>query len=403
MNKLIWLALACCIVLLTLNLPFDFATVQANTLAAPTPRPSLTPITGQTQSAVEWENATLDQVQFSDPKIILSQNAQIKIWSWLSDNKRLLAELEDPTSQQVETRFRIVTLDTESGEILEYGRRRNLGSPPLWHERTQTITFSWQEFLGLSPQIRVGRIGGHVQIAVQALASYTVNSNSGEAFYRVASGMPTILGSFNLESPTPTPSYRYLGLALPLGAPLVNQAGTQLAIVGSPTWGMLDLDTARLRTFPSLAPAEQNSEAGPVTQGTGNEQWSPNGKQIAFLQVIQSVENRFRGESLALLDSLTTTVLPVSLPINDFMELDWSPASRFILARGGDPETLELYPNSYWLVDSNTRESIMLDYFPRTADAGSTLLAWSADGKIAWVKNVPEGLGIAITQTTLQK
>ncbi len=57
-----------------------------------------------------------------------------------------------------------------------------------------------------------------------------------------------------------------------------------------------------------------------------------------------------------------------------------------------------MYPNSFWLVDASNKQFRQIDYFPKVSDTTATWMAWNDKGQLAWVQNVPEGLGIAITR-----
>lgn len=76
----------------------------------------------------EWTDATLDQIRFGEPRVVLTDTHLIKVIAWLPDNQRLLLELG--TDEPV-VNFRIVTLDVVTGESVEYGRRPEREIPPI--------------------------------------------------------------------------------------------------------------------------------------------------------------------------------------------------------------------------------------------------------------------------------
>lgn len=170
-----------------------------------------------------------------------------------------------------------------------------------------------------------------------------------------------------------------------------------MAIVGSPEWGMLNLVTGQFQAF-AVAAQVKNGTA----TGTSSEKWSPNGKQIAFTFTQDPNFDIALVPPLSLFDATTGKVQSAKLPIPGVVEFDWSPKGRFLLVKGANPKGVDAqhipYPNTFWLVDARDQTFKALDYFPTINDGTQTWMAWNGKGQLAWVKNVPEGLALVITQ-----
>ncbi|MBI4674625.1 MAG: hypothetical protein HY741_23520 [Chloroflexi bacterium] len=342
---------------------------------------------------VDWENATLEQIQFGKTRTILKQNAQIKIWSWLPDNRRLLIELEDPQSPEVTAHFRIVTLDVKTGEIVEYGRRRDEGSPPLWIAETKSVVFTWDTFPGGQHEIRLGRAGGQVQTIAKGFAGLSVQPGTDNIYYLLVSAQPNALRLTQASQPELAPQIPFAHLSLPWGGAEIDPQGKRLVIIGRPDFQILDLESGELQIYPVAK--QRSSELPPVWAMSGA--WNPDGKNLA-VTLGANFDHGPSFSQLALFDPGSGQVQDLKLPTRWVYEYEWSPKGRFLLAKGGDPKTGDLYPDSFWLVDPRDATFKQLKYFPQVKDSTSTLMAWSAKGQLAWVQNVPEGLGIAITQ-----
>ncbi|MBI4674623.1 MAG: hypothetical protein HY741_23510, partial [Chloroflexi bacterium] len=265
---------------------------------------------------VDWENATLEQIKFGKTRTILKQNAQIKIWSWLPDNRRLLLELLDPEAKDVESAFRIITLDVKTGEIVEYGRRGDGATAPELIEQTESAVYlysNWQT--GQGPQTRIGGTDGKVQQMTEGYAAYSVHPRTGEIYYRVAGTQPNSLRLLDPSQHELTPRILFPSLSLPPGSPLIDPKGRTMAIVGSPEWGMLNLVTGQFQAF-AVAAQVKNGTA----TGTSSEKWSPNGKQIAFTFTQDPNFDIALVPPLSLFDATTGKVQSAKLPIPGVVE-----------------------------------------------------------------------------------
>lgn len=348
---------------------------------------------------VDWADAKLKQVKFGKARTILTLNGQIKIWSWLPDNRRLLVELEDPESKEVITRFRIVTLDVKTGEIVDYGRRRDVGPAPVWIEKTSSIAYLWDIFPGGKPEIRLGQAGGQVQTLAEGFAGLSVQANSENIYYLLVNTKPNALRLTRASQPELAPSSPFAQLALPWGTPKIDPRGKRLVIIGRPDFHVLDLESGELQIYP-VAEQQQGFELSPVWAMSGV--WNPNGTDLAV--TLGANMNNGRNSSgplfsqLALFDPTSGKVQDLKLPTHWVHEYEWSPKGRFLLAKGGDPESRELYPNTFWLVDPRDAKFRQIEYFPQFSDTTASSMAWSANGRLAWVQNAPEGLGIALTK-----
>jgi hypothetical protein len=128
---------------LVLNALFQAQVTQTGSAPPPTPtsQAKVTP-SPTSLSNDAWKTATLDKIQFGDPRVVLTHQGAVKIHTWLPDDRRLLLELLDPTAgEDVARGYRIVTLDVDTGQVVEYGRRDNGVAKPVWLDRTSNVAF----------------------------------------------------------------------------------------------------------------------------------------------------------------------------------------------------------------------------------------------------------------------
>jgi len=93
-------------------------------LSFPTPTPSPTPYVSP------WESATLDQIRFGEPKVVLTGALGLRIVGWISNDEVLI--LRDLTPGR--TREAIEVFNVKTGEVERLAEGRFLGKP-IWNKK----------------------------------------------------------------------------------------------------------------------------------------------------------------------------------------------------------------------------------------------------------------------------
>jgi len=384
-------------VLLLVGLVFSLnslfqAQVTQSDVAVPTQIAESNPaVASTTAPALTWEMATLDQIRFGEPRVVFTNTGLIKIHDWLPDNRRLLLEVEDPKRQDPAIHYRIVTLDLPTGEITEYGRRRDWDASPVWLEKARGVAFTiWNTWAGESPQVHLGFAGGQVRVLDRhAYASLAADPQTGNLFY------------LKQEDPTNTLQVVDVAQGLTVASPLRQD---------NLPWGELRVDPtgqwlASFRGRLSHAPLHlANRHKTNVTRvefdswwpldGT----WSPDGRRLAL--VLGNGDMLISISKLALLNPETLKWQFINLPAQFITELEWGPSSRFLLVRGVPLGFTPADPYEFWLVDVMLGTFKKVSYFPPNTFPEYPFMAWSRTGQLAWLKGVNGGFQLVTTQVS---
>lgn len=130
-----------------------------------------------------WKNTTLDQIHFGEPQSVFTNSGLVKVYEWLPDGQTLLLEIEDTATKEQSQRYRIVTLDSKTSEITEYGRREDSSLPPVWVENTQGVAFVTLGGLdNQSPKLLLG-LGNQIRQVDTGYASLGIEPLTGNLLY----------------------------------------------------------------------------------------------------------------------------------------------------------------------------------------------------------------------------
>jgi len=340
-----------------------------------------------------WKNATLDTIQFGEPRVVLTHQGAVKIHTWLPDDRRLLLELEDPTvGEDVARHYRIVTLDVETGRIVEYGRREDSNNKPAWIDRTGQVAFTFAP-LDTPPEIRLGSTGGEVRTIERSNALLAVQPSTGRLYYlrRELTGNP--LRALNLSQRQAAVEMPSTSSQLPTGLPAIDPTSQFLAILWRTDLPLVNLGNGQVRTY-SFANLPQSDLPWWAMDGI----WSPNGQTLAMILGQDSDTGLLVASKLALFDRTSGKVRFVDLPAQFVMELSWDPSNRFILARGVPSGGSMADTNVFWLIDATRGAYKESSYFPATLFPRYPFMAWSRKGQLAWIRGSNNGPQIVITQ-----
>jgi len=383
--------------------PLQTPTQPASPLLTPTPpratpsppvpwptAPPYTPPPG-------WTNVTLDRIHSGEPTVVLTHTALIKVIEWLPDSQRLLLELgtgEFPLTN------RIITLDVVTGGVVEYGRRLDRDIAPVWVEQAQGVVFDFW-IPDSPPELRFGRAVGQVRILDQADAYPAVHRPSGRVLY-VPIGATLQAREVASGQAVPPPFQAEL---LPFGVLRADPQGRWLVSL----WRRLerqgvvylaDMSQGTMRQIELSDPRQPYSE-----WWSREAVWSPDGQRLAV--IMGWWWNRLRASKVAILEPESGNWHWLNLPSQFVDEVDWAPDGRHLLVKAGyeyDAQSQPL-PNAFWLVDATTGDFHPFNLFSlQYPSSGNYFMAWSSDGKrLAWVRGIPGGLGVLVSDVTIKQ
>ena len=343
-------------------------------------------------STLDWETATLDQIQFGEPKVVFTHNDHIRIYDWLPDNRRLLLEIGDPKKTDVEEvgeRYRIVTLDVETGEIVEYGRRPNLPHPPVWLETVDGVGFLyWNAWKGETPEVRLGFSDGKMETVSYGETQLAVEPKQKTLLMLKAETTGNRLQMVDVTQPKPTPS-PVNTIDLPWGKLRVDPTGRWYASF----WGGLSKKPLYLA----------NRDEGTVTKidftpwWPIDAAWSPDGDKIAL--ILGTGDMLLSKSKLAMLELKTIKWHFIDLPAQFVTGIEWAP-KRYLLAKGTPAGSIEMSDfHKFWLVDTTNGNFRETDYFTPTMVTEDIFWSWSDKGDLTWL----DGDRIIVTHITVEE
>lgn len=347
--------------------------------------------------ALTWETATLEQIRFGEPRAVLTHTAGIKIYNWLPDNRRLLLELgtDDPILHN-----RIVTLDVETGQVVEYGRRPDRNIAPAWVESAQAVAYEFHTDQ-IASQLRLGFADGSFVVIEQTEAYPAVGPKSGILYYLAGVASGPILRAFDVRLKRPVSVPFKPGTDLRYGKLRLNRQETKVIGFLNPWVESGDLQTGQVRDYPLPNVGGVSKDICPPF--VSEAQWSADGKTAAV--IIGCFERGLiRFSKLYLLDTKTGEWRLVDLPVQFITELDWGPSTRHIMVMGADlPYGSAFETDTFWLVDIKTAKYKEFKWYPPEASLQwGTNMAWSPDGTRFGHIAVPSGQ-VVVRKITLTK
>jgi len=383
------------------------ATTTPTTVMVPTGTAltSPTPVTvvAPTEAALPEPTTSLpglDDYVFSKPQVVLTYTlGGTKLIDWLPDSRRLLLELKtgDPVLHN-----RIVTLDVETGEIVEYGRRPDIDIKPVWVEKYQGVAYSFLKLTEAS-ELRFGRPGGQTIILDTDYFPVTVDPKTGRIFYqKLIPGTPlrAIDPSENAMSIIPFDT-----ISLPMGIPLIDPTGKHLAVLGRNELPVLDLEQEQVYIYDFGALSQEPGLFWWAEDGA----WNSTGQTLALRLTAteDSMSMYYVEDRLAILDVTTGELRAFGLPSRWLDEIDWVPDGHHLLVKASyesdpneeDPEKAD-QPNLFWFVDTPTENYQAFDLFAVDyPTSGQFFMAWSPDGKrLAWLHRTSGGGGVFMSE-----
>jgi len=343
------------------------------TLPFPTPSPTLSP----------WENITLDQISFGEPKVVLTGTLGFQILRWISNDEVLI--LRDTKPGGRENAIEVFNVETQKVRRLAEG---SYFRSPVWNPIERAVVYSEYDLEHDEPPEQADLVWqsldtGEKQILASnvTLPIILVEGGKGALAYDVEEKAlrGKLVAPFAEERRIPFGQYA-MRIPTPYGweyKTAVSPDGKWQVVYNCEHFLLLDTKEGEIKEI------DLGTE-GPGGKGLPrwalNAQWSPDGKKIAIIATRGHLPNPVR--FFLLLDPQTGALQEISLskPFGIYT-VQWSPNGRFLLVSGFIDLNEEGFPIiEHRLIDPSTGRERKLNLFPSNPLLGRSF-AWSPDGK----------------------
>ncbi len=328
---------------------------------------------------------SLNQYEFAEPQVIITDTLSLSIADWLSDSQRLLIMRQLPQNRE-----RIEAFDIRSGEVRVYAERLGIGPKPTWLPAIQGVAYTsydgpqWERY-----ELRVSR-GDSQQIEVIAFQprgiSLAVEPGGRQLWYLsdLTGGRPQVWDSvtratqaaaFNVTDWLERPHPRSIQLMQFRWSP----NGVRLALFTYPALFLVEPDLNRVCEVNLGSQGEQGAN------WPFDSQWSPNGRYLAMVITTFEPGELMRSGALVVLDTLTGeqhryVLRPSPVLVTD---MTWSTDNRHMMALGRTEVTADgVSLFKLFLVDIITGD-VRLIWPDRSFGGGGEgkRMAWSPNGR----------------------
>jgi len=342
-------------------------------LSFPTPTPFPTPYVSP------WESATLDQIHFGEPKVVLTGALGFRIVGWISNEEVLIRRAIKPGGRG--SAFEVFNVETKEVRRLTAGL---FPGNPVWSlARRALVYLKYDEKREQSDLIWQSLDTGEKKKLASnvVLPIVLVEEGKGALAYDVEE--ETLRGSLVIPPAEErrVPFGRYaMRIPTPYGweyKTAVSPDGKWQVVYNCEHFLLLDTKEGVIREI------DLGTE-GPGGKGLPrwalNAQWSPDGKKIAIIATRGYLPNPVR--FFLLLDPQSGAWQDISLskPFGIY-NVQWSPYGRFLLVSGFIDLNEEGFPIiEHRLIDPSTGRERKLNLFPSNPLLGRSF-AWSPDGE----------------------
>ncbi len=341
------------------------AEVVATSATSPTPTLSLT-----------WENATLDQIHFGEPKVVLTDTLGLRIVGWISNAELLIQR--DTLPGRNESAIEVFNVETQEVRRLAEGR---IWGRPIWSSQEEAIAYLLydedRKMTSLVWQTPDGQPARVLEGAVQpivlspdgrgAMAYSTATEDLRGKRFALQAGEDIRVDFARFAPPARNLGcgWKYDTAVSPDGRWQVVYNCEHFLLVNSQSGTIKEIDLGDWVTD------------GALPRWALEAQWSPDGQMLAVVATVDRLPNQIR--FLLLLDPWKNELRTVPLPYGFPIELSWAPNSRLLLVQGevGTVPPGVRLPGAM-LIDVGTSEHREVKLYPEGVLGGN--IAWSPDG-----------------------
>jgi WD40 repeat protein len=337
-------------------------------LSLPTPSPTPSP----------WENITLDQIRFGEPKVVLTDTLGFRILGWISNEEVLIRRAIKPGGRG--SAFEVFNVGTKEVRRLAEGA---FPGNPVWNPARRALVYlEYDETRKQSDLIWQSLdTGERKKLASNVvLPIVLVEEGKGALAYDVkekvlrgrlvtpsAEARRIPFGQYAMRIPTPY-GWEYKTAVSPDGKWQVVYNCEHFLLMDTKGGVIKELDLGTERPGGKGLP-----------RWAMDAQWSPDGKKLAIIATRGNLPSTVW--FLLLMNPQTGALQEVSLS-RPFVvyEVQWSPNGRFLLASGAIDYKEGVAIIEHRLIDLSIGQERKLHLFPSDPTRGSSF-AWSPDGK----------------------
>lgn len=339
--------------------------------------------------------------RFIQPRLIYSAPHALKLFDFLPDGRRLLLEIG---AENTGLPYRIVTLDQDSGEIVEFGQRGDSPLPPTWVESAQAAAYVLKTDAGVELRLAADAATPVTLDTVEVRTASVPNSPA--LFYLrndATPGLDSLVAMTTSSRRLQTEQRSTRATTLHYGALHLDPQAKRALSLQKSRIEIADLATGQTnvieigdlyKQMPDLCQAAETEAAEPENGQTlfwQDAAWAPDGKQLALVSGCWQKMLQSNELLIALFSDAGVDVQQwrrVSLLTPTIEDLLWAPNSQALILKAGYQLTVngEMLPNRLWWVDvpSGAAQPFSLITLSAPLSSGD-FMAWSATGRqLAW-------------------
>lgn len=335
-----------------------------------TPAPSPTPTL-----SLAWQNATLDQIHFGEPKMVLTDTLGLRIVGWISDADLLIRRDTVPGGNG--SAIEVFNVETRAVRRLAEGR---FSGSPVWNPVEQALVYlQYDEVRRQRDLMWYPLDAGEAQKLASDVVLPIVLVDEGKGAVAYSTGEKALVSrTVGLETQKRRFSFAQYAMRIPTPYEWIYQTAVSpdgkwqvvyncenFLLVNSQSGTIKEIDLGNWVTD------------GALPRWALEAQWSPDGQMLAVVATVDRLPNQIR--FLLLLDPWKNELRTVPLPYGFPIELSWAPNSRLLLVQG---EVGTVPPGfglpGAMLIDVGTSEHREVKLYPEGILGGN--IAWSPDG-----------------------
>jgi dipeptidyl aminopeptidase/acylaminoacyl peptidase len=335
-------------------------------LSLPTPSPTPSP----------WENVTLEQIRFGEPKVVLTHTLGFQIVRWISNSEVLILRDTIPGGRG----SAIEVFNIETGEVKRLAEGRIWGKP-VWSQQAKAIAYLLYDESRKVTSLLWQELDGQPITLLEGAVQPIVLSPGGRGAMACSKATKDLMGkvlplpgrdiriNFALYAPPAPPSlgcgWKYDTAVSPDGKWQVVYNCEHFLLIDTKGGVIKELDLGTERPGGKGLP-----------RWAMDAQWSPDGKRLAVIATVGLLPNPVR--FLILVNPWTNELKEIPFAAD---EVSWAPNSRFLLTRevvGTVPPGFELPATR--LIDVDTLEQREIGLFSERLLGGD--ISWSPDGAL---------------------
>lgn len=354
----------------------DLVGLAAEVVATPalSPAPTL---------SLAWQNATLDQIHFGEPKVVLTDTMGLRIVGWISNAEVLIQR--DTVPGRNGSAIEVFNVETQEVRRLTEGK---IWGKPIWSSRERAIAYLlydndremtslvWQTLDGQPVKILDGAVQPIV-LSPDGRGAMAYSTATRDLRGKVCT--PLEREDIKVDFARFAPPARNLRCGWKYDT-AVSPDGKWQVIYNCEHFLLVNSEDA---TIKKLDLGTEVIEGRPFPRWALDAQWSQDGRQLAIAVTFGDFLPRVT--QLIVLNPWIEEIREIERPSVPlvFSEVDWAPGERYFLVFGSKATGEGAYSPKMWLVDVATGNMRDLALFPFPVALGGDPrweAAWSPDG-----------------------